>query len=212
MIDLTIFESTPASKRALSCRKSVCGIAVNDVKFTTCISVNGKTINHPAYDIWSAMINRCYSEKGRIKNPTYNDVTVCDEWLRFSAFFSWWKENHVDGYHMDKDLLTDSREYSPSTCVFVTRRINNFLLDSRAAKGDLPTGCSMRANNKKIRVRVGNPITGRRESLGDYSNEAEAMQAWVERKVEIANELKGEMDSIDLRIHPRVIELINRMR
>lgn len=40
------------------------------------------------------------------KWPSYIGVTVCDEWRSFMKFREWWLENHVDGWQIDKDLLT----------------------------------------------------------------------------------------------------------
>ena len=38
------------------------------------------------YDVWYRMIQRCYSEKYHIQQPTYIDCEVCDEWLNFQNF------------------------------------------------------------------------------------------------------------------------------
>lgn len=211
MVLLSDFENKTPSKRAISCRTKVLGKGVNDANFITCLTVDGRTVNHPAYDIWSAMLNRCYSSSGRMKNPTYSDVIVCDAWLSFSCFFQWYKANHKYDWHLDKDLLSDSREYGPETCIFVPRVLNNFLTDSMAVRGPLPIGCTYRPNGK-IRCRVNNPVTGDRESLGEFIDVESAVAARLRRKLEIAFQLKEVMDSVDLRIYPRVVSLVERQR
>ncbi len=204
------FEKIPASKRAVSYRKTICGVGINDADFTASIFNGKKSVNHPVYDIWYAMIFRCYH--GVAKHPTYAGVVVCEDWLYFSNYFKWYKDNYVDCWHVDKDLLTDAKEYSPETCIFVPRVLNNFLTDSAAARGNLPIGLTYRKTNGKIRCRVNNPITGVRENLGDFIDLDEAIKARTLRKLEIAEELKPLMDSIDGRICPRAVSVINSQR
>lgn len=137
---------------------------------------------------------------------------MCEDWLYFSNYFKWYKDNYVEGWHVDKDLLTDSKEYSPDTCIFVPRVLNNFLTDSAAARGDLLIGLTYRKTNGKIRCRVNNPLTGVRENLGDFTDLDEAIKARTLRKLEIAGELKPLMDSIDGRIYPRAVSVIKAQR
>ena len=41
---------------------------------------------------------------------------------------------------------------------------------------------------------------------------AQAHQAWRNRKLKIAAELKSKMDDIDVRIYPRIIEIISNSK
>ena len=86
--------------------------------------VNGKMTK--AYDIWTGMIRRCYSEKAHNSNyPTYKDCTVCVEWHNFQSFAKWFDGNYIEGYELDKDIkVTGNRVYSPGTCLFVTKAEN----------------------------------------------------------------------------------------
>ncbi len=72
--------------------------------------------------VWLGMMNRCYSGK----NKSYAAVTVCEEWHNFITFAKWYIENNIDGWCLDKDLLSNSyKMYSPSTCCFIPRIINS---------------------------------------------------------------------------------------
>lgn len=103
------------------------------------ITINGK--NTREYSMWHSMIKRCYSEKGREKNPTYKNCSVCDRWLVYANFledlpkienYKLWKNN--DGYALDKDLKqqnVENKVYSLETCCFVTQSDNNKEMNSR---------------------------------------------------------------------------------
>ena len=189
----------------------VCGVGVNDADYLTQPIIDGKRVRCPAYDAWGRMLTRCYSAKHHRRGPTYIGVKVCEEWLSFMAFRKWWVENQVDGWQLDKDLLSDNRIYSPEACIFVPAWLNTFTVDSGAARGWLPIGVSFEKRVGKFKARCRHPF-GRQEHLGHFSTPEEAHAAWLARKLEIAHELKHLMDDIDARIFPRVIEIISRSK
>ena len=157
------------------------------------------------------MLERCYSAKYHSRYPTYIGVEVCDEWLTFMTFRKWWVENQVDGWQMDKDVLSDDRIYSPDTCIFVPRWMNTFTTDHAAARGEWPIGVCYHKITGKFLARCRHPL-GKQGHIGLFSTPEEAHAAWLDRKLEIANELKHLMDDIDARIFPRVIEIISRSK
>lgn len=76
---------------------------------------------HKSKKVWMSMIDRCYSGK----NKAYEDVYVCDEWHNFINFAKWYDDNYIDGWSLDKDLLSGySKLYSPNTCCFLPSKIN----------------------------------------------------------------------------------------
>lgn len=186
-------------------------IGVNDADYVVEPIINGRRVRCPAYMSWMRMLTRCYSEKYHHRYPTYIGVKVCDEWLSFMAFRKWWVENHVDGWQLDKDLLSDNRIYSPEACIFVPNWLNSFTIDSGVAGGGLPIGVGFDKSVGKFKARCRHPF-GRQEHLGHFSTPDEDHAAWLARKLEIANELKRLMDDIDARIFPRVIEIISRSK
>ena len=189
----------------------VYGIGVNDADYVVRSTINGRRVKCPAYMSWGNMLKRCYSEKYHHGHPTYIGVKVCDEWLSFMAFRKWWIENQVDGWHLDKDVLSDDSIYSPETCIFLPVWLNSFTIDSGAARGEWPIGVSFGRRRGEFESRCRHPF-GKNEFLGYFSTPDEAHAAWLARKLEIAHELKHLMDDIDARIFPRVIEIISRSK
>lgn len=83
-----------------------------------------------AYSKWYDMLRRCYSSKYHEKNPSYLNTTVCEEWLNFQNFAEWYYNNVIEGYDLDKDILqykVKDKIYSPSTCLFIHPKVNNFI-------------------------------------------------------------------------------------
>ena len=119
--------------------KSVCGIGflgINAKGEVPKTKEKGKMIRE--YTLWHNMIQRCYDEKTRHKNPTYENVTVCKEWHSFSQFlqdivnikgYDEWIQNedyelNKDTYYRDLGIITDCKEYSLETCQFISKKEN----------------------------------------------------------------------------------------
>jgi len=85
---------------------------------------NGMSTN--AIKTWRAMLRRCYYilPSGERAHPNHMDVTVCEEWLTFQTFATWYEANYPKGggkYQLDKELLNRGLKiYSPATCRYVT--------------------------------------------------------------------------------------------
>ena len=141
------------------------------------------------------MLTRCYNEKHLVKNPSYKDCVVCEEWKRFSNFKAWMEIQDWEGKQLDKDLLIRGNKlYSPETCVFVSKVINSFITESGASRGQYPIGVKWDKNAKKFRVFCSNPFTGKQESLGYFSCPEESHKIWLKRKLELAKLLAEEQD------------------
>lgn len=205
-------ENKPSSNISTSQRKLVHAVGVNDAPCCTATVIDGKKFKCPAYRAWLSMLRRAYSAKYHAKKPTYSGVTVCDEWHSFMAFRRWWIENQVDGHQIDKDLLSDDGVYSPNTCLFVPQLLNTFTVDCGAARGEWPVGVCFESSRGRFRAECRNPVSGKRVWLGYFDTPEEANLAWRTRKLELALELKPQMDEIDQRIYPRVIEIINNAK
>lgn len=188
--------------------KPVCGFGINDADYKIYPLVNGKKVMCSAYKTWQNMIRRCYSEKELVKRPTYDGVTVCEDWRSFMAFKYWWDRNNVDGWQLDKDILTDKKEYSPYTCIYIPTWLNVFTSSRLSARGKYPIGVNFHPHRNKFQASCRNTITEMQEYLGLFDSEFLAHDAWRKRKIEIAFSLKEKMDAIDTRIYPRIIEII----
>jgi len=146
----------------------------------------------PFYMKWNSMLQRCYSEKFLEKYPTYRGFSVCQEWLTFSNFKAWMKKQDWERKHLDKDILFPGNKiYSPSTCVFIDPKVNTFITESNASRGEWLIGvCWHKAANKFISMcRDG---SGKRKHLGLFDTELESHKAWVEYKLKLAYQLAAE--------------------
>lgn len=95
------------------------------------------------WEIWAHMIQRCYSDSLKKKLVSYNNVTVCKDWHRYSTFRKWYIENYIDGCDIDKDLLQhglDNKIYSPETVLFLPHEINCKLITNKRSRGNYPIG------------------------------------------------------------------------
>ena len=208
-LSLWIEANYPRNKSSIAKRKPLFGVGVNDVHYASQPIVNGKQIKDPAYSAWLNMLKRSYNQKYHAEHPTYSDVTVCKEWHSFSVFRAWWLDNHRDGLNLDKDLLVvGNREYSPWSCLYIPQWLNKFTIDSGAARGELPIGVSLYKPSGKYQSECNNPITGKQHKLGRFNTPEAAHEAWLKYKLELAAQLRPEMDAIDQRIYPNVVMII----
>ena len=204
--------NNPVSEYAITSRKLIVGIGVNDSFYSTSIKINGSNFRCPAYIVWKDMIRRCYSGETDPRRASYSGVLVCEEWQSFTGFRGWWLSNHIEGWQVDKDILTDERLYSPNTCIVIPSWLNSFTLNGFAARGSLPVGVTPHRKTGKYQAQCKNPLSKRNDYLGLFSSSSAAHLAWRARKLEIAAELKPRMDEIDMRIYPRVVEIINNAK
>lgn len=205
-------ENAPVNKISSSGRKPLFGVGINDSDYITRPKVNGKQLVCPAYLSWKHMLYRAYNTKYHDRFPTYRGITVCNDWLKFSNFRKWWVDNYVEEWQLDKDLLIQNNKiYSPETCIYVPNWLNSFILDSAAIRGNTKIGVSLYKKSGKFHASCKNPKTKKSEYLGYFLLEEDAHNAWLTRKLDIALELKPEIDEIDLRIYPNVVEIIKSL-
>ena len=85
------------------------------------------------YDLWYNMMARCYSKSYKQKKQ-YENVTVSPIWHSFERFsktissvpmYAYWSIDELE-YQLDKDYY-GSNVYSPSTCVFLPRKLNKLI-------------------------------------------------------------------------------------
>ena len=193
-------------------RKPLHGVGLNDADYMTTPTVDGVMLWDPAYSTWVSMLMRAYNERYQEKQPTYVGVTVCKEWHSFSAFRAWWLNNHREDYQLDKDILVvGNREYGPDACIYIPSWLNKFTTDRSAARGELPIGVCLDRRMGKYQSHCSNPITGKRHGLGRFNTHESAHSAWRRYKLELADQLKPDMDEIDNRIYPNVVTIIKAL-
>lgn len=154
------------------------------------------------YKVWRGVLDRCFDVKFQEKEPSYKGCSVCNEWLLYSNFEKWFNQHYVEGFEIDKDLLSNKNKklYSPETCVFLPREINRFLCKTTNKKDQLPLG---------VYVSGGSIIAKHRKRyLGAFQTIEEANTAYLKAKkeyvIELANKWK---DKIESRAYDALINL-----
>ena len=168
---------------------SVVGIGVTGNKYPT--RINRKPVKE--YVSWIHMIKRCYDERYRDKNRTYNECFICEDWLIYENFYEWLHsqpnfEKWLCGerWNIDKDILIKGNKmYSPETCCLVSSGVNSLFTKSDARRGSLPIGVSKVKNRNGYSALCHNPFTNKQEYLGYYKSIKSAFRAYKKRKEEI---------------------------
>lgn len=183
---------------SLSQFRIIHGVGINDADYNVNIT---KTVEGrrrllwrcPFYVKWKSMLTRCYYEKYRFKHPSYKDCCVCEEWLRFSKFKAWMEVQDWEGKELDKDLLIpNNKVYGPETCLLISSRINQFLLENGARRGDQPIGVYLHRPSGKFLAQCFSVTTGKKQHLGYFDTPEEAHEVWKEFKLEQAKILASE--------------------
>ncbi len=163
----------------------------------------GKSVLTQEYIKWQNMLQRCFDNKHKEKNPTYKNVTCCKRWLCFANFledfetlkqeYNWGEDEKLN---LDKDILHKGNKiYSLENCVLVPDWINFLFTKNDAKRGDYPIGMSYDKQRKKYRAQCN--INGKRVGLGYYNTVEEAFNAYKQAKEQeikrVANDctLKG---------------------
>lgn len=181
-------------------KKLLYGVGLNDTK--------GQS-QTAAYQCWASMLNRCYASISRKERPTYEDCSVCDDWLTFSSFKAWFDRCNVEGWHLDKDLLTPGNKvYSPYTCLFIPRGLNYFANSNARQRGDLPLGVHAMNGRYEAGIRE----SGKRRHIGYFDTPQEAHSAWHDEKMKIAAGYKPLCDNIHPQLFRGLIETIKGLR
>jgi hypothetical protein len=150
--------------------------------------INGKLSK--VYNTWVQMIHRCYSEYLQKKQPAYIGCSVAEEWHNFQNFAKWYDENYyeieVEMMCLDKDILVKgNKHYSPETCIFVPKAINNLFI--RRSVKTLPIGVSKFRD--KYQAYCHNPIDSKLQYLGVFDISEEAFNAYKSYKEQIIKEV-----------------------
>lgn len=129
------------------------------------------------YAVWDGMLQRCYGGNRHIRNPSYLDCRVCDEWLLYSNFKNWFDSNYIEGYELDKDALGGEQKiYSPTTCTFIPKRLNS-ILSSKDRRGQM-TGVMINPQS----YAVSTTIDGEHFYIGGFHTAEEAHRAYIKLK------------------------------
>lgn len=151
-------------------------------------------VDRNAYRRWTNMIKRCYDERELKKRPSYEKVTVCEEWHNFQNFAKWYEDNYyeVEDEQMDLDkdiLLKGNTVYSPETCCFVPHNINILMAYRRSNRKN---GNPVRVNKKSkncYQVMCQNPHTRKVEHVGTAKTPEEGFIIYKKAKEQYIREV-----------------------
>ena len=176
------------------------GVGINDADYPVKPTVNGRVVTCPFYMTWHSMIYRAYSTKLHARNPTYADASVSYNWHSFMNFRSWMVQQDWEGKCLDKDLLVPGNKcYSEDTCIFITKEVNMFLVESSSrTRGEWPLGVYWNKREQVFFAQCGNRKKGG-GYIGMFSTPEEAHNAYLNRKWELAQILADKQDDIRVR-------------
>ena len=159
-------------------KPSVRGVGCVDVLFQTCVD-RQRLWQH---DLWSGLLERCFCEKFKGRNPTYMNVTCCDEWFSFANFLEWCNKEvgyrgKPVGMQLDKDILYKGNlTYSPDKCCFVPRAVNLLLNDRAKMRGEWPLGVYFDKSRRKFVAKI--QCYSRTKTIGAFDSPKEAFLAY----------------------------------
>lgn len=141
------------------------------------------TYEKRALNVWRSVVGRCVPGSAeRLRHTTYDGCKLHKSWRKFSKFLEWYRANYIEGYDLDKDILTGkSKVYGPHTCCFVPHYINT-LVRGRMRKGKtLPEGVNLcKQLNAPYRAVICK--YGKQEHIGYYSSVSKAVRAYRAEK------------------------------
>lgn len=145
-------------------RNLVYGVGVDDIEGAKEWDVNGKRHSFKYYRDWKNMLKRCYCTTG----DYLGNVSVSESWLTLSNFKAWFEKNYVEGYVLDKDILS-GKVYSENTCLYIPKELNLFLTSVRKDCGSYfdTTRNKYQSYTEKY--------DGKRFNIGRFTTEREAV-------------------------------------
>ena len=148
---------------------SVCGIGIVGTKYPP--TVNGVITKE--YELWTGMLERCYSDTYKKKQPTYEGCEVSDNFKNYEYFYEWCHKQigfGVASFELDKDLLVKGNKiYSEDSCVFLHKDINLLLTKRTASRGEYLIGVCWHKRDNVFMARVGKN-KGKSEHLGLFQH------------------------------------------
>lgn len=156
------------------------------------------------YQTWCCMLARCYSQKVCDRQPRYLDCTAHEDFHDFQKFCEWasCQAGYGKGWQLDKDFLSETKMYSPETCLFLPREINNFLIGRSANRPGMLKGVCARGKGYVAQCQLGN---GRKFQSKVLSSVHEAWLQYKQVKEGYAKEIAAKWQS---QIDPRAYEAL----
>lgn len=130
------------------------------------------------YSKWANMMQRCYDEETHKLKPYYAPCTAEIEWLNFSNYREWHRENEMGDRKVDLDkdvLIQGNTVYGSETCTLIPH-FTNTVFEERGADTNIVL------NDDTGKYDVTMSILGKREDVGTFDTEEEARQGFIAYK------------------------------
>ena len=173
-------------------------------------------IDHLIYQKWLIMLGKCYNPELLKKYKSYQGNKVCNMWLNFQVFEKWYKKNH---YTVDNELMflnkniivPNSKIYSPKTCIFVPKTINNLFVTHYNRKRIKSPNNICKLNNKYV-IRY-TDLNNNRKTLGIVKNLDEAIVLLENKKKELIEEVAQKYkDKIPARLYNALVDYSQKIK
>lgn len=192
---------------------SVCGVGIIGNE-RTC-DEHGKRLK--SYSVWKSILERCYSKKTHKGRPTYINCNICEEWKYYKNFKEWFNKHYYEiegeNIQLDKDILIEGNKiYSPDTCIFVPRRINQMF---ETKQSNLPRGVywSKSRNKYCARIRIYKNGNSKGIDLGLFDTIEEAEKVYNNARSKVIKDTAEEYkNKIPDKLYNRLIEISNNLR
>lgn len=170
---------------------SVYGVGITGNKYPR--SINCKITRE--YDTWIHILQRSFDNKCKERQPSYDVVSCCEEWLNFEYFYEWLhSQPNFDKWYngkrwaVDKDILNKGNKiYSPENCCLIPQNVNCLFLKRESQRGKYPIG--VRYTNDGYLAVCRNPFLNKSVELGYYSTPEKAFQAYKTYKENIIKQV-----------------------
>ena len=131
------------------------------------------------YSKWSNMMQRSYDEITHRLKPYYAMCSSEIEWLNFSNYREWHRENMMGDRKLDLDkdlLLQGNTMYGSQTCTLIPHFTNTLFETTKGVETNIVR------NNTTGKYDVTMIVLGKREEVGTFDTEDEARQGFVAYK------------------------------
>ena len=151
---------------------SVYGIGITGNKYPR--SINCKITRE--YDTWIHILQRSFDNKCKERQPSYDIVTCCEQWLNYENLYEWLhNQPNFDKWYsgkrwaVDKDILNKrNKHYSPENCCLIPQNVNCLFVKREAHRGTYPIGVRYHRTDGFVAT-CHNPFTNKSEQIGVYS-------------------------------------------
>ena len=189
-------------------KPSVHGVGILGANLELKVTNDGKKCK--TYNMWSKMIEGCYSKDYHKRFPTYSCCYVSDNFKDYSKWTEWYdnykykQDGNGNPFHLDKDLLVKwNKVYSENTCVFLPQEINQVLVTGKKSRGKYLIGVYYHKHSKKLTSIISK--YGKTVTLGYCDNEYDAFKAYKEAKESYIKELADKYKDL---LDPRAYEAL----